>query len=287
VDEDPGYPREMTHALQQRGIAEAVVAPVVGDQASEGVAEVRVLPAGVPVQSAGADGHVGVLPQRPLLGGRIPEDRVIGLEQTGIRIDDPVVSPPEADIGLLGEGREAVPGLREDRAHALGDPVDLSPAGGGDAEQHDPTNPVRMRLRIGESQGGAPGDAVQDPGVHAEVFSQGLHVRDEVRRGVGLEGDLRVRCVGEGATATALLEADDPRPLQLETVAVPRGAERPARSAVHVEGGGAVRIAPFLPIDLLAIADGEHAVVAGRRGKGRRGAHRCVPTLITWPLESR
>ena len=58
---------------EDRRVGEAVVGPVVSGQAHEGMPEAIVVPAWVALEAAGADGDVRVLPQRPLVRGRVAD----------------------------------------------------------------------------------------------------------------------------------------------------------------------------------------------------------------------
>jgi hypothetical protein len=92
------------------------------------------------------------------------------------------------------------------------------------------------------------------------VLAQQLHVGDQVVRGVGGQVGGRVARVRAAAAAVALVEQDDPVALRVERAPLAVAAPR-AGAAVHDERGLAFRVAADLPVDEVAVADVEQAVV--------------------------
>src|SRR5699024_10932810 len=105
-----------------------------------------------------------------------------------------------------------------------------------------------------EGEGAAPGDALDDPRLDAEVHAQGLEVGDQIAGGLRAEVD-RARRTGRRSrpSGAALGEADDPGTAGRRVAAV-AGREPPAGPAVQVEGGHPVGGAGFLPVDPLVAA---------------------------------
>ena len=66
----------------------------------------------------------------------------------------------------------------------LVEPVELALAQREDAAQHQGEHPLRMGLGVGESEGGAPRAAEDEPALHPQVLAQRLHVGHQVPGGV-------------------------------------------------------------------------------------------------------
>ena len=115
-------------------------------------------------------------------------------------------------------------------------------------------------LSVGEDQRGAPRTAEEQPALHAEVFTQPLHVRDQMVRGVAAQIRGRVGGVRGAASAAALVEEDDPVSVGVEPPPYDRAAARP-RPAVHDERGLATGVAADLPVHEMAVADIEHPLL--------------------------
>jgi hypothetical protein len=115
-----------------------------------------------------------------------------------------------------------------------------------------------MGLGVGQRQGRAPRPPHDHPAVHAQVLTQDFDVGDKMIGRVGAQVDIRIAGMRCTAPTSALVEQDD-------TVDV--GIEGPPHAG-HASGSGAavhgqrrytVRVPAGLPIDLVAISDGEHA----------------------------
>ena len=67
------------------------------------------------------------------------------------------------------------------------EPVHLGAPAEEHAAQHAAGHALRVRLRVGERQRGAPGAAEQQPAVDAQMRAQHLDIGDQVGGGVGLQ----------------------------------------------------------------------------------------------------
>src|SRR5690606_12417958 len=111
----------------------------------------------------------------------------------------------------------------------------------------------RVRLRVRQGERAAPGPAEHLPGGDAEVLAEQLDVGHEMPGGVEPHVDVGVAGVRCTATASALVEEDDPVHLRIEELPVPcRGAA--AGPAVQELDGLAVGVSAMLPVDAVSIA---------------------------------
>src|SRR5262249_47194666 len=133
---------------------------------------------------------------------------------------------------------EAFPSLGEEAGDPSVKPVDLSPATRGDAVEEDFRDAVRIPLGIGENQCGAPGASEQQPAIDVEVFTQPLHVSDEMRSGVVVHLRRRVTRVRRTAAAAPLVEEHD---------AVAARVEEPHHSRSGSDPGPPCTTAAVLP----------------------------------------
>ena len=81
-----------------------------------------------------------------------------------------------------------------------------------------------MGLGVGQGEGRAPGAAEDEPGPHAQVLAQALHVGHERPRRIGRQVRLGLPGAGQGAAAAALVEQDDAVALGVEEPPVVGGA---------------------------------------------------------------
>nr|WP_244409090.1 hypothetical protein [Stackebrandtia nassauensis] len=190
----------------------------------------------------------------------------------------------DAEVAVAFGGRDDVakrrPFLGQDTAHVAGDPRDLAAAGVGDAEQHHLADPFGVALRVGQSQGGAPGRAEHQPAVHGQVLAQGFDVAQQVMGGVGAQVDVGLTGVRGAAAGAALVERDDAVAGRVEEAA----PERPGTgtgAAVQHHGGFAVGVSADLPADAVAVADVEHAGVV-RFGGGMAVGHARTLTALLY-----
>ena len=137
------------------------------------------------------------------------------------------------------------------RRTLLVEPVELGLAQHEDAAQHQFADAVRVRLGVGEGERRAPGAAEYLPALDAERLAQALDVRDEIPGRVVLETRVRT-----ATPAAALVEEENSVARRIEESAR-AGIATGARPAVQEHDRLACRIAAFLPIDLVAVADGE------------------------------
>jgi len=127
------------------------VGPVVSDQRGEHPPCVAVVLIRIGRHTAGADRDVVGLSVVPGPCSTVTDGKVGIGHQPGIRLDDPVSIPPVTDTGLFSVSSQAIPCLRVDRAHRLGDPVDLRPRACRDRHQDEAQDAVGMGVtcRIG------------------------------------------------------------------------------------------------------------------------------------------
>src|SRR5690606_29091907 len=97
--------------------------------------------------------------------------------------------------------------------------------------QHDPADPLRVTLGVGEDQRGTPRTAVEQPAFDTEMFTQSLHIGDQMVGGVVRHIGRWERGVRPALTAAALIEQHDPEKVRVE---------RPARSSAAASTGAAV-----------------------------------------------
>jgi hypothetical protein len=94
----------------------------------------------------------------------------------------------------------------------------------------------------------------EQPLLDTEMLAEPLHVIDQVLRGVDRHVGGRIRGVGRGETAAALVEAEPPIAIWIET-APPGFPGAGTRSAVHGEGGFARGAAELQPVDRVTVTD--------------------------------
>lgn len=212
-------------------------------------------------------GQYGVLPGAPVGRGPLPDGGVGALHEAGVggREGAGVV---RIDVGFaLRDARaEAFPLLGEDLPGAPVQPVGLRAPGRRDPGDDDLRDTLRVGLGVREDERRAPGTAVQEPAFDPETGAQPLHVRDEMAGGVVAQVGGGVARVRGAASAVALVEEDDAVALGVEEPPGARAAAG-ARTAVDDERGLALGIAADLPVDEVAVADVEHAVVVRLDGR--------------------
>src|SRR5512132_1041560 len=121
---------------------------------------------------------------------------------------------------------------------------------------------MRIPFAVRESECASPRPARHQPALYAEAFAQALDVRYEVRRRVARQVDVGLARVRGASAAVPLVEQDRPVDLRVEQPTLPRRAARP-RTAVQDDSRPPVRVAAHLPVQEVALADVEHAVVVG------------------------
>jgi hypothetical protein len=163
-----------------------------------------------------------------------------------------------------------LPLLGKQAAHVACDPLDLAAAGCDDGEQHDLGDVDGMRLCICQRQRRSPRPAQHEPPVDPDAAAQPLDVGEQMRSRVAGQIDSRVAGVGCTAPAAALVEQHDVIGVGVEQAPPPRRRARLGTSVQH-DRRLAVRVPDLLPIDVVAVADGEHA-------RGER-LDRCVQTV--------
>jgi hypothetical protein len=90
-----------------------------------------------------------------------------------------------------------------------------------------------VALSVGEDQRRAPGAAVKEPALDAQVLAQPLHVGDEVVCGVVIEADSRVGGMRTALTTATLIEQDDPIDLGSNNLRLPRRPPLPGPLCTH------------------------------------------------------
>ena len=200
--------------------------PVVRDEAREPEAKVRIVVARIGLV-AGGERDVRIFPGAPL-PRRVLADGRIGVEQQrGVGIDQRQVPQP------LGHGRgEPLPLARKDASDVAGDPFDLAARGGGHERQHQRVDPLRVRLGVGQAEGGAPGQAQDGPALDPVQPAQRFDVGDQVRGGVGAQVGIRLAGQRPAAPAPALVEQHDAVGIRIEEAPL---ARRAARSGTAVQ----------------------------------------------------
>ncbi len=271
VPQDHALVVAVAHAL---ALAEEVaVAPVVGDGTGEAPAELRVP---VPGDRTGRCGDDRRLPVGPGPGGPVPDRRVGRLQET-------VVGGGQVALALLrGQlGEEPLVRLREDLPQAPGQQGHLGVRAGRDPGQHQFGHHPGVRLRVPQAQCRAPGHAPHQPPLDAQVGTQPLQVGHEVGGRVDAHVGVVGARAGQGPSGAALVEQDDPIGGGVE-VPPEIGAGPAPRSPVQDQGWLAVRISAGLPVDAVAVADVEHAVVV--RFDHRIEAHRSTVARRPGPI---
>lgn len=258
MDEDPGDAGQLPglpqqHALlEERGVAEVVGADA--DEGQPGVIDPGAVGAG---RAVGLVRDDSVLPCAPVGRGLRPDGRIRVLHQPVER-----GGHLEAVLRLGCDRLEAFERGRQVLLDAPVEPVELRPPAHRHAHEDDLGDAFGMLLGVGEDQRRAPRPAHEQPFLDPEVLAQPLHVVDQVLRGVDRHVGGRVRGVRRGGAAAALVEAEPPVAVRIET-APPGVALAGTGPAVHDQGRLAGGVAELFPVDRVAVADLEHAEGAG------------------------
>ena len=130
-----------------------------------------------------------------------------------------------------------------------------------------------MLLGVREDQRRSPRAAVQEPPVDAKDVAEQLHIREQVFGGVHAHIGGGITRVRRAPPTAALVEKHDPVPLRIE-VATTTAPAPGTRSPVDDQCGLAVGIAARLPVDPIAIAYIEQALVV-RLDRGVRLGRAC------------
>ena len=140
---------------------------------------------------------------------------------------------------VAGEGRVH---FGEDRGQPMHEPFHLRLAAQEHATQHRAAHPARMRLGIGQRQGGAPRTAEQHPGIDVQVPAQRFDVVHQIRRRVAGQAAERA-----GSAGAALVEDDHAPERRIEEAAM-HDASPGAGAAMQEQHRPAARIAHLLPV---------------------------------------
>ena len=199
---------------------------------------------------------------RPVRGHRLPCAPVLRRLAVHRRVGVVQQPPVPGDRVVVARRRgEPVPLLGEHHAHAAAEqPIGLAAAPGRDAPQHQLADPGRVPLGVGQRQLTPERPAPHQPAVDIEQLTHRLDVVQQVRCGVGLERRQIRAGAGRAAPAAALVEQHDAVALGVEHLPVPRLAAR-AGAAVQHQGGLPSRVSAHLPVDVVAVAGGEHSVL--------------------------
>ncbi len=266
VDEHAGDARQPVHVAQQLPVLQPgrvgeVMRADPDERQSRGVRLGAVLPCTARLLVRDHRVLPGAPPSRRRRTGR----RVGAFHQSSISVDEVAVP-----VGERNAHAEGLPLLGQQPREVAVEPVDLLSPGHGDRGQHDLADPLGIALRVGEDQRRAPGTAVEQPAVDAEVFAQPFHVGDQMMGRVVRQVGRGVGGVREALAAATLIEQDDPVGRRVEHFA--RAAlSAAARPAVHHQCWFTVRVTAGFPVDPLAVPDVQQS--AGIRldiGKGLR-----------------
>ncbi len=177
--------------------------PVVRHQTGEAHPEPRVVETRVgPVRRVHVD--VRVLPRAPVPRCLVADGGIGVGKEPRVGVDEAAVA-----FGLGHAVAEPRPRLGEDPAHVTGDPLDLPPAVGAHAEQHDLGDAFGVALGVGESEHRTPRAAEDQPPLDPEPLTQPLDVGEQVVRGVRGQVDVGLARVRGAAAAAALVEEHD------------------------------------------------------------------------------
>ena len=194
----------------------------------------------------------GTTRRRPSAGPRGPGPAACGGSSRRRR-----ASAPAGRQGRL----QPRPLLGEERGYAPAEqPVELGAASRGHAEEDQLGDAVRVVLGPGQGQGAAPRSAENQPPVDLQVPAQGFHVLHERPGGVAPQAGGRIAGVGGAPPAAPLIEEHDAVHRWIEERAVPGGAPRTG-APVEDDGRLAEGMAAGLPVDPVAVPDGEHPVL--------------------------
>src|SRR5581483_9190416 len=142
--------------------------------------------------------------------------------------------------------------------------------------QHEAGDAVRMRPRISQRQGRAPGAAGQKPALEAEFPADDFQVGDQMRQRVGL-----ARAFRPAAAAAALVEQHRVETLGIEQPAVIGLAAR-AGAAMQIDGRNAAFATDAFDIELVTVADGELFRGQWRERIGARASAAFPKLVIHW-----
>ena len=169
-------------------------------------------------------------------------------------------------LGVPAARGVPVPLLGEEPARLVVEPVHVGGPGHGARQQDHLGDPVRVALRVGESQCHAPRATPDQPAVDAEVLAQLLDITDQVLGGIAVQAGAQVRHLGRAPPAAALVELDEAVGLRVE-VPPPSRRQAAAGPAVQRHGRLAVRVAADLPVDALTVTDVQHSRVVRLNGR--------------------
>ena len=155
---------------------------------------------------------------------------------------------------------EFAPRFREHVADAGEKPVDLGLTAEKNAAQNQCHGALRVMLRVGQCQCGAPRTAEHHPALDAQVLAQGFDVLDQVRRGVVAQFAER-----GGASCTALVKNDDAIENRIEKLPV-RGGSTRSWATVQKNHRHALRVARLLEIHRVNRVECQCAGLKGLNG---------------------
>ena len=263
VHDHAGDVRHLRHVAQQLvvGVEEPLVHEVMVLDARERQREARIAVAGFVIPR---DAQVTrpAFPDAPRLRGGELRRLVAAGEATMVGVD-------QVAAFLRRDRREVMrPRIREQARRAfLVEPLQLPAAQHEDAAQHQLGHPLRVGLRIGQRQGGAPAAAEHLPAVDAEVLAQFLDVGHQVPGGVVHQIGMR-----RGAARAALVEQHDAVFGRVVELAHLVGAAA-AGAAVQHDHRLAAGVAALFVVQHVAVIDLERAgVVRGDGGVKRAHA---------------
>ncbi len=152
--------------------------------------------------------------------------------------------------------------LRQKAPHAIEKPVDLVRRAQHDPAKNEPQARLRVRFTVRQSECCTPGPAEYQPLLDTEHLAQRFNIVDEMLGGVVLEFGK-----GRRAKRAALIEEHNAIDVRIPEAAL-GGVCTFSGAAVKVHGRDSVRVAAFLPIELVKAIDLEPSAGA-RFGDGR------------------
>jgi hypothetical protein len=251
---DVANPRGVAEQLVVR-FQKALVGKVVGLNTREGESELILLVAAGKCR-IGQQLRGGAFPTAPDSRRDEPHGGILAGEA-------PIVGRQQiAALALGNMGEVRLPCIRiENGSAALVEPVDLLLAEQEDAAHNEFGHTLRVRLGIGESQGGAPGSSENLPSLDSQVLADLFNIADEVPGGVGFES-----CVGCALAAASLVKVNDAVFFRVEEAAL-LGIGTAARTAVQKNYRLTGRVAALLEVELV---DRRHLEPARAVGLNRR-----------------
>jgi hypothetical protein len=257
MDEDARNARELSCLAKQQPIFKPRgMPPVVGNKSRKRHAKSRIVIAWVRAIIR-VCGDVRIFPRAPIPRGLFSDGWIRIMEQTSVS-----VGQATASLRWRRALAETLPSFREKTSRVTRDPLNLASACDANAEKDHFGNAFFMTLAISQCERGPPRSGEDQPSFYLQRRAQEFQIADEVLGCIRSQVCRSIARVRRASAAATLIEQNDAIGFWVEKSSPTRRAAR-AGTSVKDDRRLSSRVASHVPIDVVPVADVEHAAIEG------------------------